>query len=219
MPIRSRPKAGYHHGDLKEAVRKTAVALIIERREVDFSLREIAALTHVSHPALYRHFANKKAVLAAVAEEGFRLLTQALTSAQATGAGDPLAMLRALARAYIEFAACWPGHFRSMFHVELSDKDDHPELAAESDAAVAVLMHTVKRGMAAGVFHGASAEAIFLHFWSCVHGFSELLLKKQFPTARQQDPLLLAQRIEEITELLVRGVSRGSVQSTLRNPL
>lgn len=198
----------YHHGDLKAAVRKTALELIIERHEVDFSLREIAARLQVSHPALYRHFTNKRAVLAAVAEEGFKLMSEALIAAKTTTTGDAMAILRAQARAYIEFAVKWPGHFRSMFHWELSEKEDFPGLMAESHAALLVLRSTVDAARRAGLLIDESDDAIVLHFWSCVHGFSELFLKKQFPTARNHDRMMLEQRINELTSLLERALSK-----------
>lgn len=202
-------RTSYHHGDLKAAVRKTALELIIERQEVDFSLREIAARLQVSHPALYRHFANKRAVIAAVAEEGFKLITEALANAKLKTDSSPTAVLRAQARAYIEFAVQWPGHFRSMFHRELSEKDDFPDLRAGSDAALGMLQESIHAARAAGILRDASDDAIVLHFWSCVHGFSELLLKKQFPTARKDDRLMLEQRINELIGFLECALTNG----------
>jgi AcrR family transcriptional regulator len=45
------------------------------------SLREIGARLGVSRTALYRHFADKRALLTAVAIEGFRTLRQQLVAA------------------------------------------------------------------------------------------------------------------------------------------
>ena len=64
-------KVGYHHHDLRSALEDAALGFIAERQSPDFSLREVAAATGVSHPAVYRHFADKAALLEALAERGF----------------------------------------------------------------------------------------------------------------------------------------------------
>jgi len=61
--------------------------------------------------APYRHFADKEALLAAVAEYGFRELAARLTAATATAA-DPRAGLAALGVAYVLFACDYPSLFK-----------------------------------------------------------------------------------------------------------
>lgn len=48
----------------------TAIKLIVERSDGNFTLSEIARSLGVTHAALYRHFKNRQAVLAAIAEAG-----------------------------------------------------------------------------------------------------------------------------------------------------
>ncbi|HET8576665.1 MAG TPA: helix-turn-helix domain-containing protein, partial [Methylomirabilota bacterium] len=102
-PARRR-RGRYHHGDLPRALVAAAVSLV-EREGVDaLTLRGAARKAGVSQAAPYRHFADKQALLAAVAEEGFKALSEAMRRASAPHEGDPLGRFRALGEAYVEFA-------------------------------------------------------------------------------------------------------------------
>src|SRR5690349_8961587 len=80
-----RPKQ-YHHGDLRRALLEEAVRTIRDEGEAALTLRAVGARLGVSRTALYRHFADKSALLNAVAEDGFRRLADALDRSW-TGAG------------------------------------------------------------------------------------------------------------------------------------
>src|SRR5580692_8937647 len=68
----------YHHGNLRESLLRAAISLIAEVGPTAFTLREVARRAGVSHNAPYRHFPSKDDLMAAVAAEGFRELTQAM---------------------------------------------------------------------------------------------------------------------------------------------
>jgi AcrR family transcriptional regulator len=72
---RKRPDA-YQHGDLRPALIQAGLKLLTEGGTRSLSLRAAAQLAGVSHAAPYRHFRDKDALVAAIAEEGFRLLTR-----------------------------------------------------------------------------------------------------------------------------------------------
>jgi AcrR family transcriptional regulator len=110
---RRRPR--YHHGNLPQALRDAALALINEAGADALTLRGAAKRAGVSQAAPYRHFRNKEALLAAVAEEGFRAMAEAMGRRAAPHRADPAGRLRALGRAYVEFATRHPAHFRVMF--------------------------------------------------------------------------------------------------------
>src|SRR4051795_4860464 len=69
--LKERP---YHHGDLRRAIVKAAVEILQETQSVEFSLRELARRAGVSHNAPYKHFADKRELLAAVSAAGFETL-------------------------------------------------------------------------------------------------------------------------------------------------
>src|SRR5258707_12700070 len=75
-----RPKP-YHHGNLREALLEAAIRLIAEVGPTAFTLREVARRACVSHNAPYRHFRDRDDLMAAVAAQGFRELTEAMMEA------------------------------------------------------------------------------------------------------------------------------------------
>src|SRR5687767_10050776 len=74
-------KASYHHGDLRQALLDSALAIVSEEGVRDVSLREVARRAGVTYAAPYHHFADKSALLAAVGAQGFELLIEELERA------------------------------------------------------------------------------------------------------------------------------------------
>jgi AcrR family transcriptional regulator len=108
--------SSYHHGDLRAAL-IAAAAMEIERIGFEnLSLRELAASLGVSRAAPYRHFADRRALLAELATDGFNQL--AAIYRRAAGK-TPEMRLTASGRAYLAFAAERPQLFRLMFASDL----------------------------------------------------------------------------------------------------
>src|SRR5262245_21057110 len=120
-----RKRAGqYHHGDLQRALLEEALRTIQTHGVEHLTLRAIGETLGVSRTALYRHFSDKQALLAAVGRQGFRMLRVALTDAwEGKGRGRP--GFDAMGLAYVRFAASHPAHYRVMFgrFVESCSKD------------------------------------------------------------------------------------------------
>lgn len=169
------PADRYHHGDLRRALLDAALEIL--RAGDDLSLRAVARRAGVSHAAPYHHFADRQALVAAIAEEGLVAFRAALVEA-AAGPEDPPGRMLAVGAAYVRFAVENPAHFRLMFSAELADRAALPELQAAYDAAYAVLLAGVEGVLGAG----APAEAVHLQAtasWSLVHGLSHLILDNQ----------------------------------------
>ena len=71
------PKKAYHHGDLRSALVEAGLRLLEARTADDLSLREVARAVGVSATAVYRHFPDKGALMAALAGEGLARLAEA----------------------------------------------------------------------------------------------------------------------------------------------
>jgi AcrR family transcriptional regulator len=124
----------YHHGDLRAALVKAAAAEIERGGYEKLSLRELAESLGVSRAAPYRHFADRRAVLAAVAADGFESLTAIYRKAKGSGK-TPQARLAAAGRGYLGFAAERPQTFRLMFVSDLLGGGAAPPDAALVKAA------------------------------------------------------------------------------------
>ena len=92
----------YHHGDLARAALDAAYVLVAEGGVAALSMREVAGRLDVTHRALYRHYADREALLDAVAARGYEALAGALQSELARTA--PGSVARAFLTAYAGFA-------------------------------------------------------------------------------------------------------------------
>jgi AcrR family transcriptional regulator len=171
-------KRRYHHGDLRPALIAAARTLVEESGVGAVSLRETARRVGVSAPAIYRHFANKDSLLAAVAAEGFRDLGAALAAASRSER-DPLS---AMGMAYVRFALSRRGVFRLMFGPEMAKRASFPELKSAADQAFQWLQGGVQaRGRVAQDSHLAAIAP-----WALVHGLAQLFLDGVLPETQAE---------------------------------
>jgi AcrR family transcriptional regulator len=197
---REKTSSTYHHGDLRRALLDAALDMVRTDGAAQLSLREVARRAGVSHAAPYRHFADKEALLAAVAEEGFRGLHDAMAKAAAASPG-PVEALQATGRAYVAFALDRPAHFKVMF---ASDRArPYPELDAAAACAFGVLVSTLQRGVDAGALVQRPAAELAIPAWSIVHGVAHLLLDGHLAGAGTSDELARL-----VTTHLVAGLRR-----------
>lgn len=147
--------------------RLIAAALVSLERGAEIGLRAIARDAGVSAMAPYRHFRDKAALLAAVAERGFDDLRAVLLVADAApNARDALV---AQGQAYIAFARAHPALFRLMF------AGSHGGPPAVEDNAYGVLVRRIEQ------LAPASVETATLACWSAVHGMATLALDGGLP--------------------------------------
>src|SRR5918993_2359690 len=126
-----KPVRPYHHGNLRRGLLDEALATIRADGVEGLTLRQIGSRLGVSRTALYRHFADKRALLAAVATEGFRTLREQLVSAWEEG-GRGREAFESMGVAYIRFAVANPAHYRVMFGGFVDPTACDRELAAEA---------------------------------------------------------------------------------------
>jgi AcrR family transcriptional regulator len=105
----------YHHGNLRAELLRQAEEVLATRGAGELSLRELARLAGVSHAAPRRHFADKQALLDALAAEGFERLGQELDAAVAPDARPFPERLTAFAMAWVRFATERPALLDLMF--------------------------------------------------------------------------------------------------------
>lgn len=175
------PQRPYHHGDLRRAIVNAALELLSETQSLEFSLRELARRAGVSHNAPYKHFADKRELLAAVSAAGFEMLTKRMAHAIAN-LGDAREQLFALLRAYIDHGVENPALYGLMFGGHLSGPDHgRPAVElAEAEKTKALLAGViVAGGLGQPISHTARNErkiaGAMLACWSLVHGLTLLL--------------------------------------------
>jgi AcrR family transcriptional regulator len=169
-------KRPYHHGDLRVALIETGMRLIENSNAEQLSLREVARAIGVSAAAVYRHFPDKAALLAALAHEGLDRLGTAQMAAKAA-AGGGSAGFAAAGCAYVRFALAHPALFRlTMSYTPFLDHFALPHGAASKP--MQVLRESVASLAPAGT-DPAKLRAAAIRAWSQVHGLAMLMLDGQ----------------------------------------
>src|SRR6266481_2540956 len=182
--------ATYHHENLRETLLAAAISLIGEVGPTAFTLREVARRAGVSHNAPYRHFRDRDDLMAAVAAQGFRELTQAMVEA-AGEKTDTLDRLKRAGLGYVTFALRRPEHFTVMFDAPLS-KRKHPDSAVAAEQAFGTLLSFVKGGQDAGRLPSGDLRQMALLAWTMVHGIAKLGITGRLPFPSKTEVLKFA---------------------------
>ncbi|WPZ36889.1 TetR/AcrR family transcriptional regulator [Thalassobaculum sp. OXR-137] len=171
------PRRGYHHGNLREALIEAALNLIAEKGAGGFSFADAARSAGVSAAAPYRHFRDRDALLADVAERGFTLFAGRLEAAWDDGKPDPFSAFERTGQAYLAFARDEPSHYSAMFEAGI-DRNATPELRKASDQAFSVLRRAADT-LCALAPEGERPPALMvaLHVWSLAHGVAALFTR------------------------------------------
>ncbi|MBK4346538.1 TetR/AcrR family transcriptional regulator [Lacisediminihabitans changchengi] len=134
----------YHHGDLRNALEHAALALVEEKGAENFSLSEAARRAGVSPSAPYKHFAERDALLAAIAEKGHRFHYGMLRTALA-GVESPAEIMRITNELFLTFAVEQHAFYQASYRSHL-DAARYPQLMVAyqrvldiTDAAAAAL--------------------------------------------------------------------------------
>jgi AcrR family transcriptional regulator len=167
----------YHHGDLRNALIAIALELLAEEGLQALSLRKMAQRAGVSHNAPYMHFADKEAVLVAIAEEGFRLLAVDVESAIDRSGRTTREKLIAASQAYVCFALGHPDRVQVMFRP--IDEAKYPSLVEISQSSLNRLFELVKSGQENGELKAADTQAMTKAIWAMAHGISAISIAYQ----------------------------------------
>lgn len=171
-------RKSYHHGDLRAALVEAGLRLLQSRAADDLSLRELSREVGVSATAIYRHFPDKQALLAALAHASVERLARVQREASQRAGGGRAGFL-ASGLAYVRFAANEPALFRLIF----SSAQTEDLLDASIDtvsSAMQGLRRDIEQLMPAAL-PDTDRKAAALHAWALVHGLAQLLLDRQIP--------------------------------------
>jgi AcrR family transcriptional regulator len=191
------PKATYHHGDLRTALVRAAIELLEESGETELSLRAVARRAGVSPAAPYRHYADREALVSAVAAVGYRELAERLAAAHPSPSTPE--QLASVAIAYVQFALERPALFRIMFG-EPCDRDNDERVAAT--AAVSQYV----RAIVERTFPQADTGALATAVWALVHGLAFLHLDGKLDAST---PSIVAERVTASIDALLAASNIG----------
>jgi AcrR family transcriptional regulator len=191
---------------LRDEILAVAERMLLETGSQEaVSIRAVADAVGVTPPSIYRHFADKNALIFDVAARHFSALDDHMARACA-GIDDPVAKLATLGRAYIEFGVANPEPYRIMFMTrpDIAPKEYQGYVMAGS-RSFDTLVQCVQDCIDAGRFRPGYTDAVGLSlgFWARVHGLTSLLVSKP-GMPWPDDPGFLSQ----FTETCLYGVAR-----------
>ena len=193
---RRKPRDRYHHGDLRRALLDEALRTIQDEGVEALTLRTIGLRLGVSRTALYRHFADKRALLSAVATEGFRLLRERLVDAWGSGG---VRGFNAMGVAYIRFAMANPSHYRVMFGGFVDDAPRDEELTREGNSRISGPRRLARRASEGRRWYRKDDPLQLARFiWAAVHGISMLIIDGQLRHQQAQIDDLIQFAVERI---------------------
>jgi AcrR family transcriptional regulator len=211
-------RAGYHHGDLPNALADAATDLARGGGPEAVVLREAARRVGVSAAAAYRHFVGHGELLQAVKQRAIEALADAM--AEGLASGDPVPSPRAealrrfrnLGLAYVGFARANPGLFHTAFYRADPAAGQAGEAgSAEVTARIAetrpyqILAQSLDELVAAGMLDESRRPAAPIAFWSAVHGLATLLVDGPLTALADAEQDWAADRTLDI---LIEGIQR-----------
>jgi AcrR family transcriptional regulator len=186
-----RRRKPYHHGNLREALLEAAIQLIAEIGPTAFTLREVARRAGVSHNAPYRHFRDKDELLAAVGNQGFQELNEAMLE-ESKQQSNALDRLKHAGLAYVAFALRRPEHFTVMFDAPAL-KRKHTDPKGAGKEAFETLVQLVKNCQQEGQFPSGNSLEFALLAWTMVHGIAKLATTGRLPYRSKAETLKFAE--------------------------
>ncbi|MEV4342181.1 TetR/AcrR family transcriptional regulator [Streptomyces sp. NPDC049590] len=189
----------FHHGNLRAVLLEQAEAVLRERGIDALSLRELAREAGVSHGAPRSHFADRNALLDALAERGFVRLADEIHKAASQVKDDHTRTLHAAASAYVTFAVREPALLDLMF----ATKTDEPSEAVQSAAErlFATMTDLMKAGVETGAYDAHDVGRLTLLLSATVQGISALVTSRRI-TMPQSEAL-----IDDAITLFLAGAS------------
>ena len=188
-----------YRSELRAETLSAARELIREEGYQGLTIRKLAQRMECSPMALYSYFADKQALLTALALEGFEKVAKRFDS---TVHRDPLIAVGKILLDYIAYAEENPNEYRILFlsvetlgELKLSRED-----LQERNPAFGALFKRVEACIKAGVLQG-DAFAVSTVLWTCAHGAASLLITAQkFPFGSRR------RYAEEVVATILSGV-------------
>ena len=169
----------YHHGNLRPELLEEAATIISEQGLEHLTIRTLSKRVGVSRTALYRHFADKTALLCAIAEEGFNKLTSRYKEINSDTSLQASERLQEIGRAYVEFAIKNPSYYRLMFGHEIMQRKRTPELIRAAKETFNEFRLTVEAVQREADVKLEDPLALVNLSWVVVHGLSGLIIDGQ----------------------------------------
>jgi AcrR family transcriptional regulator len=202
--LRRKPVNTYHHGDLREALVRAALAEAERGGPEAISIKALARRLGVSQPAPYRHFADREALLQAVTAEAFRQFNTIMR--EAIDKPSKRSKLSRLAQAALDFGLKRNGIYRLMFASRtMAGAADDSELHVAAHETFVLLVESFEAPKV-----GLLREQHALQIWASLHGV--VMLAEQGLLTGKQAQMTREQVVDNIVEQ-TRGALLAAIEA------
>jgi AcrR family transcriptional regulator len=202
--LRRKPVNTYHHGDLREALVRAALAEAERGGPEAISIKALARRLGVSQPAPYRHFADREALLQAVTAEAFRQFNTIMR--EAIDKPSKRSKLSRLAQAALDFGLKRNGIYRLMFASRtMAGAADDSELHVAAHETFVLLVESFEAPKV-----GLLREQHALQIWASLHGV--VMLAEQGLLTGKQAQMTREQVVDNVVEQ-TRGALLAAIEA------
>jgi AcrR family transcriptional regulator len=204
---------GRRRGGLREDLLRHGIEIARAGGPEAVSLRDVQRRSGVSNSAAYRHYADREALLSAIADFAAAELAHRMRIAQSRVSEDlppadrVRARLRATGAAYLEFAIDEPGWFAVAFRAGPVAKDPigsgSGREAKESDP-FRLLGHCLDDMVRVGTLDRDRRANSDIAAWSAVHGLATLLIDGHLGHLQPEQRQAVIGRLLEVVEAGIR---------------
>jgi AcrR family transcriptional regulator len=206
-------RAGYHHGNLRQALIDAALHLVEEVGPESVSVREAAKRAGVSPGAPFRHFSNKTALMTAVAEQAMAQFRAEITKAVGNVASDdPMERFAAIGVAYLRWAFQNPTQFQIISTRSLLDWDGSEPLRRDNDAVRSLLEESMVEAQRRGMLRSDNIAGTQIAARALVYGLAHMHIDghfAQWAAAGQTGE----QTAQDVLKLFVTLVGNGGAKT------
>ncbi|MFJ6620156.1 TetR/AcrR family transcriptional regulator [Kitasatospora sp. NPDC091335] len=179
-------RGAYHHGALPEALVAAAFEVLDEQGQEKVSVREVARRAGVSAGAPFRHFADRQALLTALAD---RVLADLVgwQEAQLAAAGpDGGSGMRAIGLGFVRYALHHPRRFE-LVRSRVFTAVREPELREQLDGIDRALMDLIVADQEAGRLRPGDPALVGLAGQALVYGLAQMIVDGYLPAGRAEE--------------------------------
>ncbi|MED7948160.1 TetR/AcrR family transcriptional regulator [Kitasatospora sp. NPDC058201] len=195
MTERPAGRGTYHHGALPETLVGVAFDLLDEQGQDKISMREVARRAGVSAGAPFRHFADRQALLTAVAD---RVLADFERWQWAEVEGSEGAALRAVGLGFVRYAIRYPHRFE-LVRSRVFAASRHPELRERLSGIDQAYTEVIVADQEAGRLRPGDPALVGLAGQALVYGLAQMIA----------DGYLPAEKAEELAAQVLDTFGRG----------
>ena len=203
--------------EVRASILATAWEMVITEGWQSFSIRKIADAIEYSVPVIYSHFENKDAILLEFNRKGFQLLSESLAQAKA-GQTDPASQIRAMGRAYWDFAFQNKEYYQLMFGLGIPTCETASKIPALTSFAE-VIIGSIKTMVAPGKQPSFDPWLKYQSFWSMLHGLVSINMTTlgQDEKANHPHGPLPLQVLEDVMCSFIRGIQAAESANPITN--